>query len=311
MNDTYNNLPKCIVIAGPTAGGKTALSVKLALALEAEVINADSMQVYRGMDIGTAKPTETEKQGIPHHLMDVVAPDEAFNAAMFRDMALPLISEIGSRGKVCLVTGGTGLYIKSMTQGLFHCPPSDPELRESLNAEYEENGLSSLYERLKGLDPVAAHRIHPNDRVRILRALEIVQLTEQRPSDMMAAHDFSDKELNTLKICLDVDREILYRRINERSLDMVQGGLIAETEHLLSQGYSADLKPMGAIGYRHMINYLNSTWTLDEAVERLQTDTRRYAKRQLTWFKADPEYEWYRPESYDVILKRITLFLNN
>ncbi len=302
--------PKCIIIAGPTATGKTSLSVALAKVFDGEIINADSMQVYRGMDIGTAKPTREEQSGIPHHLLDVVNPDEDFNAAIYRAHALPLVSDIVSRGKVCFVTGGTGLYIKSLTKGLFHCPPSDPEIRESLRRECEAHGPNMLHERLKQADPESAGKIHPNDKVRIIRALEIAQLTDRLPSDLIEQHGFSDSPLNTLTICLDVERKELYDRINKRSLAMIDDGLTQETEGLLNKGYSPELKPMQSIGYRHIAAYLQGEWTLEDATQNIQRDTRRYAKRQFTWFRGDPDYLWMSPEEMDSIQGEIRGFLS-
>ena len=181
---------KVVVISGPTASGKTSLGVDLALAFKGEIISADSMQVYRGMDVGTAKPTPEERKGIPHYLLDVVNPDEEFNAATFRSMAIPRIEDIGSRGKSCLVVGGTGLYIKSLLDGLFQCPPADTELRESLRREWDSSGSEVLYERLVDLDPESARRIHRNDRARIIRALEVIHQTHRRLSDLTNAHAF-------------------------------------------------------------------------------------------------------------------------
>ena len=304
-----NKRPKVVIISGPTASGKTSLGVDLALAFNGEIINADSMQVYRGMDVGTAKPTPEDQKGIPHHLLDVVEPDEDFNAAAYRLMSLPVITEIGSRGKSCFVVGGTGLYIKGLLDGLFECPPADMELRESLRRECESLGPEILHERLNNLDPESANKIHPNDRVRIMRALEIIHLTNRRPSDLTREHAFGDRTLNALKLCLKVDREELYNRIDKRSVAMVEAGLVQETEGLLRKGYSPDLKPMKAIGYRHMIAYLKGDWSLDEAISELQKDTRRYAKRQLTWFRADPEVTWIEPENFDLVLEKVKGFL--
>ena len=299
---------KVVVIVGPTASGKSRLSVELALALGGEIINADSMQVYRYMDIGTAKPTFEQQKGIPHHLLGVVDPEEQFNAAIYRSMAFPLVTDIGVRGKTCFVVGGTGLYIKSLLDGLFQCPSADLELRESLRNECEVYGLVQLYERLKQLDPEAARKIHPNDRVRITRALEIIHMTNNRPSDLSRQHGFRNRALNALKLCLEVERKQLYHRINERSVAMIEAGLADETEGLLSRGYSPDLKPMKAIGYRHMVKYLKGDWSLAEAIYNLQRDTRRYAKRQLTWFRADPEFYWVSPEDFNLILDKIKEF---
>jgi len=304
-----NKRPKVVVISGPTASGKTSLGVDLALALNGEIISADSMQVYRGMDVGTAKPTPEEQKGVPHYLLDVVDPDEEFNAATYNSMAFPKITEIGSRGSSCFVVGGTGLYIKGLLDGLFESPPADMELRESLRRECASSGSAVLHERLANLDPESAHKIHPNDRVRIIRALEIIDLTNRRFSDLTRAHAFGGRTLNALKLCLKVDREELYDRIDKRSLSMVENGLVDETESLLRKGYSPDLKPMKAIGYRHMITYLKGDWSLDEAINELQKDTRRYAKRQLTWFRADPEVTWIEPGNFHVVLEKVKDFL--
>ncbi len=303
------NRPKCIIIAGPTASGKTSISVTLAQAFNGEIVNADSMQVYRGMDIGTAKPTPEEQNGIPHHLLDVVDPDEEFNAAIYRSRALPVISDVVSRGKTCFVTGGTGLYIKSLAKGLFHCPPADMELRNALRRECESKGAQALHERLKHLDPESAGKIHPNDKARIIRNLEIADLTGRRPSDLIKEHGFSDTPLNTLTICLDVERQELYKRIDKRSVAMVDEGLAEETKHLLNKGYASDLKPMQSIGYRHMVNYLQGGWSLEEALHSIQRDTRRYAKRQFTWFKGDSDNVWIAPEDMERIQAKIGEFL--
>ena len=282
--------------------------MEVALALGGEIINADSMQVYRGMDIGTAKPTIEEQKGIQHHLLDVMNPDEEYNAAIFRSMALPLIEEINLRGKMCLVVGGTGLYIKSLLGGLLKCPPASPKLRESFERECDILGTESLHERLKHLDPKSANKIHPNDRIRLLRAFEIIHLTNRAPSELSKEHGFRDKPINALMLCLQVNREQLYKRINKRSVYMAEAGLAEETERLLRQGYSIDLKPMKAIGYRHMIKYLKEDWPFNEAIRGIQRDTRRYAKRQLTWFRADPDATWVDPKNFDLILQKINDF---
>ena len=301
---------KLVVITGPTASGKSSLAIELALYLGGEIVNADSMQVYRGMDIATAKPPIAERRGIPHHLIDVVDPDEDFNAAIFRSLAIPLVDEILSRQKICFVVGGTGLYIKILLGGLLSCPPSDPAFREKLRQECEKPGHVSLYERLKMLDPEYACNIHPHDKIRLMRALEIIHLTKgERPSSLTRKHDFNDRPFQALKICMQVNREHLYHKINERCLAMVENGLVRETETLLRKGYSPDLKPMKSLGYRHMLRFFDGIWNLDEAIHQLQTDTRRYAKRQLTWFRADSEMLWLEPEDMDEIYKNIEEFI--
>ena len=301
---------KVIVIAGPTASGKTTLAVDLAGALSGEIVNADAMQVYRSMDIGTAKPTQEEQKGIPHHMLDVVNPDEEFNAAIYRRMALPVVKKICSKGKTCLVVGGTGLYIRGLIGGLIETPPSDPELRERLRRDCKVHGTAKLHEKLEALDPERAENIHPNDGVRIIRAIEINYLSDQRSSDLMKRHGFRERSLNALKVCLNVDRDDLYHRINERSVNMAEKGLMEETRDLLKMGYSSDLKSMKAIGYRHMVRHLKGEWSLEETITKLKRDTRRYAKRQLTWFRAEPGVIWVDPKDLNMVLKRIHLFLS-
>jgi tRNA dimethylallyltransferase len=300
--------PKVVVITGPTASGKSSLAVELARYLGGEIVNADSMQVYRGMDVGTAKPSIMERGSVPHHLLDVVDPDEDFNAARYRSLAMPLLMDIASREKVCFVVGGTGLYIKSLLGGLLECPPTDPELRKEMLREWEGHGPICLHERLKRLDPESARKIHPNDKVRVIRALEVIHLTHKPFSSLILKHDFKDRPFQALKIYLQMDREQLYFKINQRSLAMIEAGLVHETEHLLRKGYSPDLKSMKSLGYRHMVKFLEGACGLDEAIRQLQVDTRRYAKRQLTWFKADPEIVWMKPEDLDGISKKIKEF---
>ena len=304
-----NDRQKLIIIGGPTASGKSSLAVELARHFRGEVLNADSMQVYRDMDVGTAKPSVEERRGITHHLLDVVDPDEPFNAAIYRAMAVPLINEIALKKKLCFVVGGTGLYIKVLLGGLIDCPPSVPAFREKMQQECDRTGPDVLYKRLKMLDPESASKIHPHDSMRIIRALEIIYFTHERPSSLMRRHGFREGPFRALKICLQMDRKQLYHRINERCHFMIKNGLVGETEGLLKKGYSSHLKPMKSLGYRHMIKYIKGAWELDEAVHRLQADTRRYAKRQLTWFRADPEVHWMVPAELDNIIKKISAFL--
>ncbi|MEW6665491.1 MAG: tRNA (adenosine(37)-N6)-dimethylallyltransferase MiaA [Thermodesulfobacteriota bacterium] len=300
---------KLVVITGPTASGKSSMAVKLALRFGAEIVNADSMQVYRGMDVGTAKPSLEERQGIPHHLLDVVEPNEQFNAALYRSHALEALREIRERGKTAFVVGGTGLYIKSLLGGLMACPPADPGLRERLREEYEREGGAVLHRRLRELDPESAGRIHPRDTVRLLRALEVIQLSGKALSTTRRMHAFGERPFHALKICLQMEREQLYHRINERCLWMIQEGLIGETEALLRKGFSPDLKPMKSLGYRHIVRFLRGDWDRSTAVRELQADTRRYAKRQLTWFRADPELILLRAEDEEGMALRIRDFL--
>lgn len=300
---------RIIVIAGPTASGKSAVAMDLALRFGGEIVNADSMQVYRGMDIGTAKPTSEEQGRVTHHLLDVADPDEQFNAAIYRSLALPVLKGIGSAGKTALVVGGTGLYIRVLLGGVLRCAPLDLEFRRKLQEELAVLGLEKLHERMRVLDPESADRIHPHDRIRIIRALEIMHSTGERFSTMIRNHRFKDSPFHALKICLQMERKQLYHRIDERCVRMVENGLVHETERLLKKGYSPDLKPMKALGYRHMVKVLNRTWDLETAVLELQADTRKYAKRQLTWFRAEPEIVWIDTDDPQEMETRIRDFL--
>ncbi len=303
------NNSRIIVITGPTAAGKTGVSVDLALRFDGEIVNCDSMQVYRYMDIGTAKPSIHERKNIPHHLLDVVNPDEEFNASIYREHAIPVIKDILKRKKICIVVGGTGLYIKSLLGGLFECPPSDPLLRKHLSSEYDEKGGNVLHERLNNLDPESASVIHPNDKIRVTRALEILELTNEKFSDLTRGHAFSEQQFSALKICLYHEREKLYNRIDRRSRLMLEGGLIEETEGLFKMGYSADLKPLKSIGYRHAAEFINGVRDSNETLELLQRDTRRYAKRQITWFRSDPEMIWSYPDNREYLEEKVKEFI--
>jgi len=302
---------KVVVIAGPTASGKSGLAVELSLLVQGEIVNADSMQVYRYMDVGTAKPSPSERRAVPHHLLDVVDPDQEFNAALYRSLAIPMIRDVLVRGKVCFVVGGTGLYIKTLLGGLLHCPSVDHVLRQQLRDQAEAQGLGTLYKRLEELDPDSAKKIHAHDRVRVLRALEIIELTKKPLSALVQGHRFQDSVFQALKICLQIDRKELYHRIDERSLLMVEKGLVEETENLLARGYSPDLKPMKSLGYRHAVRHLEGRYDREEMVRQLQLDTRRYAKRQLTWFRADPSITWIDPQRKEHLVETITSFVHD
>jgi len=307
MNDRKQKL---IIIAGPTASGKTSLATEMAYEFNGEIINADSMQVYRYMDIGTAKPDISQRRGIVHHLIDVADPDDDFNAARYRELAIPVIKEIADRKKICFIVGGTGLYIKTLLGGLMHCPGSDPEIREQLVNECKQKGAPFLHERLRLLDPESAVRIHPNDRTRVIRALEVISLTKRPHSSIMMEHGFSDNLFLTLKICLDMDRGKLYERINSRSRHMIEAGLVDETKDLLERGYSPKLRSMNSLGYRHAVSFLRKEWSHEEMISNLMRDTRRYAKRQLTWFRADPEMIWIEPDDIGFIKLKIREFID-
>jgi tRNA dimethylallyltransferase len=303
------DLPKLVIISGPTCSGKSVLAVSLAQLLGGEIINADSMQVYKGMDIGTAKLPVSERKGIPHYLVDAVDPDQEFNAALFLLHALPVIKDLHARKILAIVVGGTGLYVKALLGGLFKCRQPQRELRQALWEECERRGPSFLYQRLSRLDRRAADRIHPRDKMRIVRALEVIHLTGCPFSELARKHGFSDRRFVALHLCLDVDRRALYGRIDRRTRSMIDSGFIDEVEGLLQKGYGPELKPMRAIGYRHIIGYLKGRWGLDEATGLIQRDTRRYAKRQLTWLRADPQIVWVDPDHKQGIISRVTAFV--
>jgi len=304
------NLPKLIIISGPTCSGKSGLAVALAQLLGGAIINADSMQVYRGMDIGTAKLPISERKGIPHHLIDILNPDQEFNAALFSSYALPVIKDLHVKKIPIIVVGGTGLYVKTLLGGLFNCPPSKPELRKGLWEECEKRGPSFLHQRLSRLDRKAADSIHPMDKIRIIRALEVIHLTGRPFSELAGKHGFSDRRFIALNLCLNVDRQVLYSRINRRTMSMIESGFINEVEGLLRKEYSPELKPMKSIGYRHIIGYLKDRWDLDEATRLIQRDTRRYAKSQVTWFRADPDIIWMDPDYKPGIVNKVMAFMH-
>ena len=301
--------PKIIIIAGPTASGKTSTGIELALRFNGEIVSADSMQVYRKMDIGTAKPGHREQKGVHHHMLDLIDPDQEFNAAIYASMASSIIRDIHKRKKTCFVVGGTGLYIKSLVYGLMPCPPADHKLREFLRHQCIKHGPEKLYRELERVDHEYAAKIHPNDTLRIVRALEIICLTGHTPSMLAMKQAQTESRYNTLSFFLYTDRQKLYHNIDKRADHMVKAGLLEETEGLLKQGYSPDLKPIKSLGYRHMVNYLKGIWSFDEAIQYLKRDTRRYAKRQITWFKADQKMIWIEPDDIDKAAERIRSFL--
>jgi tRNA dimethylallyltransferase len=296
-NSSITKFP-LVALVGPTAVGKTALSLHLAKEMCAEIISVDSVQVFRGLDIGTAKPRLEEQKQVPHHLIDVADPDEPFDAADFVRKALGIIRSIRARGKVPLLVGGSGLYLRSLLEGLAPCPGRDPMVREMLRKISANQGKKALYDLLAGADPEAASRLHQNDTFRIIRALEVYHQTSEPISIWQMRHkSTSGQKLLCVKIGLTRPREELYERIDARVGAMLDAGFLEEVNFLLDKGYSHHLKPLQSLGYRHIIRFLKEEVSFDETVSQLKRDTRRYAKRQLTWFRADPEIRWYHPEA--------------
>ena len=298
---------KVAVLVGPTAVGKTAVALELAQELGAEIVNADSLQVYRELNIGTAKPTEAERALVPHHLVDVADPPEAYDADRYSREGRRVLAQLHGRGVIPLVAGGTGLYLKALLSGLFSEGSPDPKIRRRLREELTDRGLPQLYERLKSLDPASAWRLHPNDTYRILRALEVITATGETLSALHESHQFRDAPYHTLKLGLLRPREELNQRIEARVEVMLAQGLLEEVKGLLDR-YSPDLKPLQALGYRHLIAFLQERWSWEEALDLLKRDTRRYAKRQLTWFKKDQEVRWHTPEQIPEMLAALREF---
>lgn len=302
--------PKIIIVCGPTGIGKTTVAIDLAQHFEGQIIGADSMQVYKYMDIGTAKPTAAEQARVVHHMVDFVEPDESFDAAHYAVRARAKVIELDQRHITPFVVGGTGLYIKALLYGLFDEKASDPEVRDRLKAEAGAHGIQCLYERLSRLDPETANRLHPNDTYRILRALEVIESTGQAISKHHKKHGFFDPSFESLKIGLNLDRALLYDRINRRVDAMISAGFLDEVKGLLARGYSANLKPMQSIGYRHMVDYIEGRLSWAECVRTMKRDHRRYAKRQLTWFGADSEIIWKAPGQMEVLKLSVENFMS-
>jgi tRNA dimethylallyltransferase len=301
---------KVAVLVGPTAVGKTGVALDLASALGAEIVNADSMQVYQELDIGTAKPTPLERARVPHHLVDVADPDAPYDAARYAREGRKVIAALHRRGVLPLVVGGTGLYIKALLSGLFRQEESVRQERPRLTQELADQGLPALLARLESLDPATAQRLAPGDTYRILRALEVVEATGRPLSDLHAAHNFQDRPYLTLKLGLDLPREELYRRIESRVESMLAQGWLEEVRRLL-QRYPPGIKPLQALGYRHLVAYLEGRLTMEEATLQTQKETRRYAKRQLTWFRADPEVRWFHPDQHEAMLALLRDFFRD
>jgi tRNA dimethylallyltransferase len=302
---------KILVVCGPTASGKTRLAVHLAQVLNAEIVNADSMQIYRGMDIGTAKPSIAQQDGIRHHLIDIVDPDQAFSAADYSVAADDVIRDIQLRGKRVVIVGGTGLYIRALIHGLVDSPGGDVELRQSLQEDAVRLGNDAMLEKLRLVDPELAATLHPNNLVRIIRALEVHRLTGIPLSSHQKEHAFAVRRYDALHIGISVERPLLYQRIEERVEQMLDEGLVREVDGLLTAGFSRDLKALRAIGYKEIISYLHGELSLEDAVRLIKRDTRHYAKRQLTWFKADPDILWFEyPEKFGTILQHAIEFFD-
>lgn len=290
---------KLVVITGPTAVGKSNLAIELAKGFNGEIISADSMQIYKYMNIGTAKITKEETQGIPHYMLDILYPDEEFSVSSYQEMASKYISDINSQGKIPIIAGGTGLYINSIVYKLnFASVPPDTSIREKYEMLAEEYSNEYIHDILFRLDRESGERIPVNNRRRIIRALEIVESTGKHISESNKNFREENNDYDLTMICLNMDREKLYERINRRVDIMMESGLLDEVKSLLDMGYHKDLVSMKGIGYKEMIGYLEGDYSLKYAIDKIKQGSRNYAKRQLTWFRRDNRIKWLDVDSY-------------
>lgn len=293
---------RIVVIAGVTGSGKTGVALELARRTDGELIGADSVQVYRGFDIGSAKPTSSELGGIPHHLIDVLDPDQPIDAARYAEMADAAIADVVGRGKLPIVVGGTGLWLTALVRGLVALPKPDPALRAGLEEEAEERGTGALHERLIEVDPRAAAKIHPNDRVRIIRALEVFEQCARPLSELQAEHAKGGPRYDAITALLDRPREELYSRLKARIEAMLDAGWIAEVEALLER-WGPEVRPLGSVGYREVVAHLRDGLPLDELRRLAYKSTRDYTRRQRTWFRGDPLGGEWAMDSSEVLAR--------
>ncbi|MFH2093972.1 MAG: tRNA (adenosine(37)-N6)-dimethylallyltransferase MiaA [Pseudomonadota bacterium] len=302
-------MKKIIVIIGPTGIGKTAFAIQVATHFNGEIISADSMQIYKHLTIGTAKPDAEQLKQAPHHLLDFLNPDEEFDAGLFMKSADQAIEDICSRNKVPIVAGGTGLYVRALLNGLFRSDSVCEQTLNQLTLQIEQKGNQYVYEQLQKYDPMAASRIHMNDTFRVIRALEVFLTTGSKISDQHKQHNFKEHRYQNLKIGLYIDREKLYDRINQRVDLMLEQGLLEEVKNLVKKGYSLDLKSMQSIGYKQMGLFIQNKIDWPQAVNLLKRDTRRYAKRQMTWFRKQTDIHSFKPSQFDQAKQEIKDFL--
>lgn len=314
MSPAAEDRPPVVVVTGPTASGKTAAALGLARRFDAEIVSADSMQVYRHLDIGTAKPSLAERAEVPHHLIDVVAPDVEYNAGRYAREARSAAAAIHRHGRLVLLVGGTGLYIRAFLEGLLDQGGADPELRAHLVREQAQAAAQGdperLHRRLAETDPDAAARIHPNDLRRIIRALELAASGGAVASGLRRAHGFADRPYRVLHLALDPGAAALDARTDARCAEMIERGLLREVQGLLARGYAASLRPFQAIGYRHVLPVALGSDTLVNALEAMQRDTRRFARRQRTWIRGVPDAIALHPDDEEGVVHRVEAFVS-
>ena len=297
------------VICSPTATGKTQLALELVETFGGDIVNADSMQVYRFLDIGTAKPTVEERMRVTHHLIDVVDPDEEYNAAVYAEQARAIIEKIARTSKPVFVVGGTGLYIRALLQGIIATPPVDENIRNYYRDLRDRHGREYLFGLLSERDPQAAGRINLNDSVRVIRALEVLEQSGQSIIALQQKHAFADCPYDACKIGLSIERAELKKRIALRTSRMVEAGLVEEVRELLKRGYSEKLKAMQSLGYKQVVDFIRGRSEWDRALELINRDTWQYSKRQLTWFSADKTINWFAPDQFEAIRKTVATIL--
>jgi tRNA dimethylallyltransferase len=297
-----------VIICSPTATGKTELAISLALEFGGEIISADSLQVYRYLDIGTAKPTREQRRRVKHHLIDVVNPDEEYNAAIFSEQARVIIEDLSKQDKPVFVAGGTGLYIRALLAGIINTPQIDENIRNHYRHLRELHGKEYLFDLLKERDAEAAQRIKPNDAVRVIRALEVLEQTGESILTKQKRHSFANCPYKTYKVGLKLAREELKQRIIQRTKKMVTAGLLDEVKSILDRGYSEKLKPLQSLGYKQVIEFIQGKYDWENALHLINRDTWHYAKRQLTWFAADKEINWFNPDFSAEIKKNVEIF---
>ena len=297
-----------VVICSPTATGKTELAIELASFFGGEIVSADSLQVYRYLDIGTAKPSIEERKKVSHHMIDVVNPDEEFNAAIYTEQARIIIDNLFNQGKPVFVVGGTGLYIRALLRGIIDTPAVDNKIRNHYRELRDLHGKEYLFKLLQQRDAQAALKIKPNDSVRVIRALEVLEQSGKSIVEMQKRHSFADSPYVAYKIGLQFDRKELRNRIALRTVKMVEAGLLDEVKNILGRGYSENLKPLQSLGYKQVIEFLNGKCDWETALNLITNDTWHYAKRQMTWFAADKEINWFNPDNLDDIKNNMETF---
>ena len=303
-----DNSSAIVVVAGPTASGKSDLALRLAQEFDGELICSDSMQVYRQFDIGTAKPTLSEQKLVPHHQLDLIDPDGNYSAGKYERDTSIIIQQIQQRGHLPILVGGTGLYYRALMYGISNIPKIPGKLRQDLFSLQEEHGTSYCWEQLQKHDPQTAKRLHPNDTSRIMRSLEVVLATGTSIADFQLQQPFAEARYPVLAIAYEWERSVLYERINQRTRKMLKSGWIEEVKMLL-ESYPPELKPLQAIGYREIVEHLQNKLKQEALVKKIQLRTRQYAKRQMTWFRRETKIAWYQPDDEAAILDKIKVYL--